>query len=540
MQKPEPDPDVLECWKEISAYLNHDIRTVQRWERERGLPVRRIPGGEKPRVYAVKSELNAWRRTRGIHLGPTQGSDETVAPPESVAVLPFLNLSASVEDQYFGDGLADEVITALSSVLGLRVTARTSSFAFRGREHDIREIGRRLNAQAVLEGSVRRSGSRIRVTAQLIGAKQGYLLWSARFDRELTDLFSIQDEITRAIVAALRVRLTHSVPRVVSPTGNQEAYHLWLRARYHTQRQTPDEILRSRELFAQAIVLDPAFARAHLGLAESSWEGAIIGLLCPRDAVAIGRQSVLKALEIDDTLGEAHAMLGIYRGVHDFDWEAAERAFRCARELSPASPEVRRRYAAFLLEPTMRLDEAHAELDWALELDPLSPVVHTYLAHHLIYRRDFQQAAKELRLAVDLDPSYWLAHLMLGGTYLFRGEFESAIAICEKVLEACGPNPHLLGATALVSGLLANRQRVEGIRRQLIDLSCLSYDFKLAHAWTHLGLGENEACLDWLEKAVNEREPLIVEFQPKPLYDAIRDHPRFQALLSTMHLANAG
>jgi serine/threonine-protein kinase len=540
MQQSGPDAQVIDSWKEISRYLNRDVRTLQRWERTRGLPVRRMPGGAKPGVYAVRSELDAWRRTRGIHLASAEDAGAAPATPPSVAVLPFLNLGCDQEDQYFADGLADEVITALSGLPGLRVTARTSSFAFRDKQRDVREVGRRLNARAVLEGSVRRSGSRVRVTAQLVETSEGYHLWSERFDRELTDVFAIQDDITRAIVHALRVRLTHAVPRVGPPTANPEAYHLWLKGRYHTVRQTPNEILRSRELFEQAIALDPGFARAHIGLAESWWEGAVLGLDRPREAVAIGRHSVLKALEIDGSLGEAHAMLGLYLGVHDFDWEAAERAFRRGLELSPASPEVRNRYALYHLAATMRLDEALATLERALEYDPLSPIVHASLGHDLILQRDFRRAAQELELAVELDPCYWMAHIWLAGAYGFQGMLDTSAAICQKVLEAIGPNALLMGVAACIRAVMGDRQRAEQVRLQLIEWGRTSYLSPLAIAWIHLGLGEPEPCLDWLERAVEEREPFIVEFPSKPLYDTLRPHPRFQALLARMRLAKTG
>jgi TolB-like protein len=183
MPQPAPELEVLDSWKEVARYLNHDVRTLQRWERTLGLPIRRMAGAAKPRIYALKSELDAWWRTRGIHLASEAASGDPATLP-SVAVLPFLSLSSDPEDRYFADGLADEIITALSRSPDLRVTARTSSFAFRGKEQDVREIGRRLNARAVLEGSARRSGNRIRVTAQLVETTEGYHLWSERYDRD--------------------------------------------------------------------------------------------------------------------------------------------------------------------------------------------------------------------------------------------------------------------------------------------------------------------------------------------------------------------
>jgi adenylate cyclase len=535
MDRTGPDLEVLESWKEISRYLNRDIRTIQRWELERGLPVRRIPGGEKPRVYAVKSELDDWRRTRGIHTASASDRGMAATHLQSVAVLPFLNLGSFMEDQYFGDGLADEVITALSCVAGLRVIARTSSFSFRSKPQDIREIGRKLNAKTVLEGSVRRSGSRIRVTAQLVEAEQGYHLWSERFDRELTDIFSIQDEITRAIVEALRVKLTQPTGRVGPATRNLEAYHFWLKGRYHMLRQTPHEIHHSRELFERAIALDADFARAHLGFAESWWEAALFGLDRPRDAVTVGRPAVLKALEIDPALGDAHAMLGIYLGIHDFDWSAAERAYR--RGLKFPSPQVHTRFAKCLLEPKGRLDEARAQYDLALESDPLSPDVHGWLAHHFILKRDFRSAEEEMQLAIELDPGYWWARMGMAGVRMFQGRIAESIAMCEETLHAVTPNPLLLGATGLLYGLIGDRERAEHYRMRLMEMSRTGYVSSLFLAWIHLGLGETEACLDRLEKAVQEREPGMAEFQPRPLYDALRLQPRFQALLSTMRLA---
>ena len=526
---PRPDFEVLQSWKDVSRYLNGDIRTVQRWERTRGLPIRRMPGGTKPRIYAIKSELDSWRRSRGIHVEPAGDP----APSPSVAVLPFLNLSSDREDQYFADGLADEIITSLSRLPGLRVIARTSSFVYRDKEQDVREVGRRLNVRAILEGSVRRSGSRIRVTAQLVDTAEGCHLWSERFDRQLMDVFAVQDEIAGAIVDALRVTLVHPVSRAAPPTANADAYHLWLKARYHTLRQTPTEILRSRELFERAIAIDPGFARAHLGLAESWWEGACFGIDRPRDAVAIGRQSVLKGLEIDGTLGEAHSMLGIYLGVHDFDWEAAERAFRRALELSPGSSEVRTRYAAWLLEPTLCLDEARHQLDLAVKYDPLSAFVHGCLGHHLIFRREFHLAAEELTLAVDLEPGYWTAQTYLAASYGFQGRFDKTGAILEKLLESAPDSPLVVGCCAGCRALLGDHEGYRQLHDRLIETA--GYLPPLVLAWIHLFLGETEPCLDWLEKAVEARDPLIVEFQPKPVYDGLRCHPRFQALLRTMH-----
>jgi len=532
MEQPDAADEIVDSWKEISRYLNRDVRTLQRWERTRGLPVHRMPGGAKPGVYAVKSELDGWRR------GRLRGASEADASPapRSVAVLPFLNLTSDREDQYFADGLADEIITALSRLPSLQVTARTSSFALRGQEKDIREVGRRLNAGAVIEGAVQRSGNRVRISIQLIDTSHGYHLWSERFHREFTDVFALQDEITRAIVGALCGRLTHAAAPLRRPTQNSEAYRLWAKGRYHTLRQSPGEILRSRSLFEQAIALDPCFARAHVGLAECLWEAALYGFVPPRHAVSAGRQSVLGALELDDTLADAHAMLGVYLGLHDFDWKAAEHSFRRALELSPGSPDVRHRYARYLLAPNLRLDEACAELESALDLDPLSAVLHAALGHCLMLKRDFSRAIDELTVATECDPAYAIGRLFLAGALFFQGRLDIADEILERLLKEIGANPIFIGAAAISRALTGDAPGARVLLDQLLDSSRTCYVPPITVAWAYMGLGDTEAALDWLDTAVLERDPPICELAPNPFYDSLRQHPRFESLLRRMHI----
>jgi TolB-like protein len=420
--------DVLDSWKVIAQYLNKDIRTLQRWECNRKLPVHRIPGGDRPSVYALKSELDAWRRGRSIHVAIE--AEESATPHTTVptiAVLPFLDLAGDKDNEYFADGLADEMITALTRIDGLRVIARTSSFAFRGHDQDIRKIASSLGATAILEGSVRRSGNRIRVAAQLINAADGCHIWAERYDRELTELFAIQEEVSQSVMNALQAHLAGKAAPAPIRTANPEAYQLWLRGRYHTQRQTPNELLRSRRYFERAVALDPHFPQALAGIAESWWECAVFGLKSPREAVAIGRYAVTRRLELDPALANAVSMLGVYSAVHDFDWTASERHFQRALELNPASPDIRRQYAAFLLEPMNRLSEARAQHEAALDLDPLSPVVLAFLGHCMMFQGQFDMAVDRLQEAVEIDPDYWMAQLILAAAYVFQGQYEKAL-----------------------------------------------------------------------------------------------------------------
>ncbi|HUI54142.1 MAG TPA: tetratricopeptide repeat protein [Bryobacteraceae bacterium] len=531
-----PPGDVLDSWKAIAQYLNRDIRTLQRWESGRNLPVHRLPGGDRPSVYALKSELDAWRRGRDIATTEDDRPVRDTGVP-TVAVLPFLDLAGDKENEYFADGLADEIITALARIDGLRVIARTSSFAFRGKDQDIRKIGSSLGANAILEGSVRRSGNRIRVTAQLVSAADGCHLWGECFERELTEVFTIQEGVSRAVIQALRLQLGASGPLAKLGTANPEAYQLWLKGRYHTQRQTLNQMLRSRSYFEQAAALDPDFPQAHVGIAQSWWECAVFGLESPREAVAIGRYAVSRALELDPSLGDAVSMLGIYGGVHDFDWAASERHFQRALQLDPGSPDIRRRYAAYLLEPMNRLSEARAQHEAALELDPLSPVVLTYLGHCNLLEQRFDQALERLSEAVEIDPAYSMAQAVLFGVYVFQGQLEKAAALGEAILREFGSNPIALGATGGMYGFLGQSARAEECLHRLETAGEIRYVSPLSIAWVHLGLGDFESGLDWLERALEERDPQIIHFLVKPpLYGPLRDHPRFQALVERMRL----
>ncbi|HEV2381600.1 MAG TPA: tetratricopeptide repeat protein [Terriglobia bacterium] len=532
-----PSDDVLDSWKAIAQYLNKDIRTLQRWETNRNLPVHRIPGGDRPSVFALRSELDAWRRGRTIHVA-TQVEEPSKHNPQvpTIAVLPFLDLGSDKESEYFADGLADEIITALTRVHGLRVIARTSSFAFRGHGQDIRKIGSSLGATAVLEGSVRRSGNRIRFTAQLINAVDGCHIWGERYDQELTELFTIQENVSESVISSLQIHLREKELAIPIRTANPEAYQLWLEGRHHTQRQTPNHLLRSRRCFEQAVALDPGFAQALVGIAESWWECAVFGLESPREAVAVGHDAVTRALDLDPCCADAIAMLGVYSGVHDFDWAGSERHFQRALQLNPASPDIRRRYAAFLLEPMGRLNESRTQHEAALDLDPLSPVVLAFLGHCMVLERRYDEAVEQLQETVERDPEYWMAQLMLAGAYAFQGQYDKALPIIQSAERALGSNPMVLGPAGLMYGRLGNLSEAENCRRALQAAGEMRYVSPLCLAWVDLGLGDIASALDWMEKAVEERDPQIIHFSVKPLYDSLHAHPRFQELLGRMHL----
>ena len=516
----------LDSWKDIAVYLDREVRTVQRWAVARGLPVHRLPGGgNRPRVYSHKAEIDAWMQA---------GAREPRADAVSVAVLPFLNLAGAPEDQYFGDGLADDVINALVRVPGLRVTARTSSFAFTGRGKDVRQIGAELGAAWLIEGSVRRDGGRVRVSAQLIDAGTGYHTWSECYDRQLTDIFAIQDEIARAIARALRIELALKPP-APRPTSDLVAYDLWMKGRSISQRFTPAAFGQARECYEAAIARDPRFARPYFGLAELLFYGVQFGLTNSADAARRARHAIATSLELDGGFGDAHALSGILHGILDYDWPGAEAAFQRAFELSPGSATVLIQHAWYYLVPRMRVAEALEEAAQAVALDPLSPFVRGRLGLVLVVARQYTRAAEECREAVRLAPGLWWLHWFYATVLLLQGRlvqgFGHARKVCDEIHQ-----PLVIGAMSLLCGLFLRRKEARKLLAELQDLSRTTYVPPAAMAFAYLGVGDDRV-FEWLDKAIDARDPVVTHLPSMPLYDGIRDDPRFRALLARMHLA---
>lgn len=514
--------DRLDSWKEIAVYLGRDVRTVQRWEGERRLPVHRLPGGDKSPVYAFKSELDLW-----LHDRP--GKEHESA---SVAVLPFVNLTADKENEFFGEGLADEIINALTRIPALRVIARTSSFAFRSKEQDVREIGTCLGAGALLEGSVRRQRNRVRVSAQLVSAEDGYHLWSESYDRELSDIFAIQDEVARCIAQALRIQLAPG-PLVEPMTEDLEAYNLWLKGRCLAVRFTPESVAAARQCFDAAIARDPSFPLPYVAVAELLFTAAMFLLLPAADA-RCAKQAVLKALALNDRLGEAWALLGTLEGAVEYDWDAAERAFDRASKLSPGSCMILARHAWYFLVRKLRIADAVEEFRHAIILDPLSPFLHTYFGLTLIVAREYESAAEECRAAVGLAPNLWWPHWMLATALIFLGSADDAIAEAQSAANICG-NPALEAGMCLVYGLLGRADEAGRCFEQVLELSRTTSISPLSMAWAYLGVGDDRV-FEWLDKAIEARDPAVTHLSSMPLYDGIRGDPRFRTLLEKMNL----
>jgi serine/threonine protein kinase/Flp pilus assembly protein TadD len=502
---------------------------------------------EKDRVVRYQSaremvaDLTRLKRERDF--GRAAAAPSAAASPRvpSLAVLPFANLSGDKENEYFSDGLAEDIIDALAQLPGLRVMARTSAFAFRGKEADVREIGARLNVEHILEGSVRRAGHRLRVTAQLVKASDGYHLWSQRFDREMTDVFAIQDEISQAIVEKLQVRLAGDRPLIKRYTENLAAYDLCLKARYHLLKMTPQGREAGRRYCEQAIALDQSFALAYVMLAESHLWSAFWGSTDPREAYSRAKLATLEALRLDDTIADAHSALGTVLGSGEFDWHGAEREFRRAVELSPHAKAVRYDYAwcyaMWFLLPLGRLEEAMTEMRRALELDPLDPFYNSLLGYLLYVTRQFEPAAAQLQHAVELDPTFFFSYWMLSVVLVAMGRFDEAVAAAEKANELSGGDAMTRGVLGCVYGLAGRTAEARQLMEELTARRRLTYVSAFPLTMVHFGLGGLNESLEWTARGIEERDPgLVTTIKTARHYDPLRSHPAYQTLLRKMNL----
>lgn len=467
---------------------------------------------------------------------------ETVPAPEdgvwstapSIAVLPFVNLCPDQNNALFCDGLTDEIITSLTRVHGLRVTARTSSFAFRDRQEDVRRIGAQLGVSTLLEGSVQRADERIRVSVQWVSVEDGFHIWSRHYDCSRQDMFLIEDEISGAVANALKLRLTRS--RGSRPAANRAAHNSWLKARHYCSGDSCDALSKARRCLDEAIALDPLFSDAYVSLAELLLIHADLGMLEPRKAALEGRRAIQKSLELDDSSGELFALSGAYRGWIDFDWNGARADFDRALDLTPASALVHTLYASTYLVPIGRLTEAEREMELALELDPLSPMAHIELARVLIWNRKFDRARSRMEAALDLWPEHALVKWFMGVAFYFQGRLEDALRFWRPAIERIGSTPVMRGAIGMALGQLGMQREARMMLEEMEASARDSYVPCYCRAQIHIGLGETDRAMEMLERAVEERDPHLFDLPYKPTWDSLRPHPRFQALLRKMHL----
>jgi eukaryotic-like serine/threonine-protein kinase len=455
----------------------------------------------------------------------------------SVAVLPFRNTGPDPSEEYLSDGITEDLINALGRVPGLRVVARTSSFIFKGKAEDVRKVGAQLGVGTVVEGSVRRIGDTLRVTAQLVNIKDGYQLWSGRFERPSRELLAIEDELSRAILRLLKpsavARFTS--PATASSTENPDAYKLFLRGRYHLGKMTEKDFRTALGYFDQAIGLDPTFALAYSGMSDAY--AALYNTFLPAaEGMPKAKAAALRALELDPTLGEAHVSLGKVQMDYEWDWRGAEQSYQRAIELKPGYAPARQSYG-YLLVILGRLEEAATQLKQARQLDPLSLHIEVMTAWPFYYGHRYRAAIEALRRTVDADSGFVGAQFRLGEAYTHNGEFDSAYIRLQKVRALIGNHPDVLGRLGYLYAIWGQRQKARAIADTLRaqyrkGRSDEPYDLGMIYT----GLGEKDRALDWLDTAYAERSTWVPLSKVSPELDSLRSEIRFQQFLKKLHL----
>ena len=456
----------------------------------------------------------------------------------SLAVLPFENLSGDAENEYLSDGITEEILTSLARRRTIRVCARVSSFAMRKSPDDVRAIASRLGVRNVLTGTVRRIQDRLRVSVQLIDARDGFQRWSERYDRTLADVFAIQDEIGASIATALNATLLgEEMPAPPAlPPPSIEVYETFLRGRFFWNRRTSEGTRRAIECLRQAIRMDPSYAPAHAGLADAWVTQAIYGLVAPSEAMPQARQSAEAALALNPALAEARAALATVVAAYDWDLHRAETMFRQAIALNPQYPAAHQGLAIMCLTPSGRSDAALDEMHRALTLDPLSPVLRVTLSSVLLYAREYEKAVDATRSVLDLDPIFAPAHYFLCQSFVHLGELQTAIVHGEHAVEFSGSSSETLAALGLALAVAGRQERAREISDSLAERARSAYVSPTHRAHIHLGLGETDVALDLLAQAALVRAPDLIWLGVRPVYDAVRGEPRFQALLKQLKL----
>jgi len=455
----------------------------------------------------------------------------------SVAVLPFTDLSPDKDQEYFCDGIAEELINVMTSIHELKVVARTSAFSFKGKEDDIRNIGKKLNVKTILEGSVRKSGNQLRISVQLIEVKNGYHIWSHVYDREMKDVFDIQKEIASAIVSTLKTTLLPEEQKQLQKKHleNHEAFQLYLKGRFHWNKRTKADLYKAIDYFNKTIEVDSNYALAYAGLASTY-------VILPEHTSMMQNEFYKKALfyaekasEKDSTIAEPYAVSGMIKFAKEFDWESSEKEFKRAIELNPNYPTAHHWYSMYLRYQG-RFEESHAECKLALELDPLSPVLSTNLGWTLFSMQEYDLAQDQFSRTIALYPDFPLPYLGLAAINLTHDRFDEAIAEYRK------GEKYDIGDTSnlAMNGYILAKTGKEGdalkVIDQLLEYYENGYSASMGIALVYIGLGDEDKTFEWLLKAYNEKDVKLVELKIDPSWNSLHMDPRFNVLLRKIGL----
>jgi serine/threonine protein kinase/Flp pilus assembly protein TadD len=463
---------------------------------------------------------------------PTRSSSQS----DSIAVLPFENLSHDPEQEYFVDGMTDELITDLASINTLRVISRTSVMQYKKIKKPLREIAQELRVNHIVEGSVLRDGGRVRITAQLIDVSTDRHLWAKSYERDLRDILALQGEVAQSVASEIQVKLTPADRARLEDKRpvNPDIYETYLKGRYYANRVGEEGTKKAVEYFEQAIQEDSNFARAYSSLAANYAILGNLGALPAKDEMPKAKSAALKALAIDQRLAEAHTALGVVKAFYDYDWPEAERELKRAVELNPGEAEVHHWYAHYLTIQG-QLDNALAEFQRARDLDPLSPTLNQDVANTLYLMRRYDEAIQQSRKAVELDPNYYWPSSTFGMVYEQTGKYEEAIAAFRKAY-SLAPSPRNQAALGQGLAVAGRKDEARKVLNEMNNLSRKRYISPFEIATVYIGLGEKDQAFEWLEKAYEARNFGLILLKVDPWFDNLRSDPRFQDLLRRMNL----
>jgi serine/threonine protein kinase len=479
-------------------------------------------------LLALVTGLWLNHRSKSAETKPISTAQPSSAP--SIAVLPFADMSANRDQEYFSDGLAEELLNDLAKIPGLRVTARTSSFQFKGKSEDLRVIGQKLNVASVLEGSVRKEGKRVKISAQLINANDGFHLWSETYERQLDDIFAVQEDIARSVAGALKVTLLGKNPSASSSqTKDAEAYNSYLQGRYFYGRRSKEDLERAISYYTSAIERDSGYAAAWAGLAEAHHRQADNGYMPVDEGYRKAREEVEQALALNENLAEAHAEMGWIKRAHDWDWEGADAAYQRALTLDPGNATALRG-AAVLAFTLGRLDEA-IELDYrAVRLDPLSVPTHNNLGLHAYYASRLEEAAIALKKALELNPDFPVARILLGRVYLAQSRPQQAL---NEMNRETDPVWRLYGLS-LAYQATGRRKEADAALATFIKNHGETMAFQIAEVFAYRG--EVDGAFKWLERAYALHDGGMADIKSDPLLKSLERDPRYAAFLKKMRL----
>jgi TolB-like protein/Tfp pilus assembly protein PilF len=470
-------------------------------------------------------------RSKSTSTSAARIAPDTTITNKSIAVLPFDNLSRDPDNAYFVEGIQDEILTRLAKIADLKVIARSSTQRFQNRG-DLPQIAKQLGVAHLLEGSVQKVNDQVRVNVQLIKAANEAHLWAEVYDRKLTDIFAVESEIAKTIADTLRAKLTGTEQQVIAarPTENTEAHQLYLKGRFFWNKRTGNDLKKSLDYFQQAIAIDPNYALAYAGVADAYvfLPGYTAG--APRDYYPKAMAAAKRALELDDTLAEAHTTLALAIWYYDFDFSQANREFQRAIELNPNYATGHQQYGNNTLSALGRFDDAIAEGKRAVELDPLSLVINADLGMNYCYARRYDEAIAQLRKTLEMDPGYYYAHVNLGQVLAAKRAFDEAIGEYQKA-RALNDDPFVLGLLGNAYASSGNKTEALKILDQLKEVSRQRYVSMFSFAIVYLALGDKQEALRWLEQSYQDRAGADIGWiRVDSLLDPLRDDPRFEAL----------